>query len=255
MKYLLRLLPVLLPAVCAAGSAATPSDPVTFQDISRDGHAYSVVDVDTHLAKLRLYWQKSDGKRFETIANLKQWLEDYGQHVLFATNAGMFRPNYAPCGLHIEEGRQFANLNRKNGLGNFHLKPNGVFYLTADAVHIVTSDQYREDPKNVLLATQSGPMLVVDGNLHPVFTPDSLHRNIRSGVGVKSPNEVCFVLSRDEVTFYEIATLFRDTLACKNALYLDGVLSTFYLPNTDPPPPIPYAGILAVTALEAHSTK
>ncbi|MBX7255091.1 MAG: phosphodiester glycosidase family protein [Candidatus Hydrogenedentes bacterium] len=228
--------------------AEAERESVTLQEVTHAGHTYSVVRVDTQRTKLRLYWNNPDGQHFGSLDNLKKWLEDRGEIMLFGTNAGMFRPDYAPCGLHIEEGRMLGKLNLRDGFGNFHLKPNGVFYLTEEGARVVVSERFDAETSTVLLATQSGPMLVIDGELHPAFKADSKHRNIRSGVGVVSPTEICFVLSRDEVTFHEFGSLFRDALNCKNALYLDGVISSFCVPGKlEMPGFVPYAGMLAVT--------
>jgi uncharacterized protein YigE (DUF2233 family) len=37
-----------------------------------------------------------------------------------------------------------------------------------------------------------------------------------------------FVISEDPVSFHEFASLFRDTLDCPDALYLDGVISSLH---------------------------
>ncbi|MFY8098761.1 MAG: phosphodiester glycosidase family protein, partial [Allorhizobium sp.] len=78
-------------------------------------------------------------------------------------------------------------------------------------------------------ATQSGPMLVIDGKLHPRFLPDSDSFKIRNGVGVDAQGRVVMVVSRVPVRFYDFATLFRDRLACDNALYLDGTISSVFI--------------------------
>ena len=44
-------------------------------------------------------------------------------------NAGMFGEDLKPIGLYVEDGVQAKRLNRRDGYGNFHLKPNGVFYV------------------------------------------------------------------------------------------------------------------------------
>ena len=53
-------------------------------------------------------------------------------------------------------------------------------------------------------ATQSGPMLVIDGDLHPRFLPDSTSRFIRNGVGTSADgSKAIFVISNNTVTFHE----------------------------------------------------
>ena len=53
----------------------------------------------------------------------------------------------------------------------------------------------------------------------------------RAAVGSRDPSSVVFVISESEVSFGELARLFRDKLRCKNALFLDGGSATsFYSP-------------------------
>ena len=82
------------------------------------------------------------------------------------------------------------------------------------------------------LATQSGPMLVHEGAIttSEVMSPTSTWRKIRNGVCVPSPGAVTFVISDSPVTFYEFAGFFRDSLHCREALYLDGTISSLYSP-------------------------
>ena len=82
----------------------------------------------------------------------------------------------------------------------------------------------------VELATQSGPLLVEAGRIHPVFKPGSTSLLFRNGVGVVEPHTVCFAISEEPVNFYEFATLFRDVLHCPDALFLDGTISSLHAP-------------------------
>jgi uncharacterized protein YigE (DUF2233 family) len=81
------------------------------------------------------------------------------------------------------------------------------------------------------IATQSGPLLVSNGKLHPKFLPDSPSLYVRNGVGVTRDSQVVFAMSLLPVNLYEFAALFRDTLGCPNALYLDGSISQVYAPD------------------------
>ena len=130
----------------------------------------------------------------------------------------------------VENGRQRHRINLANGPGNFHLKPNGVFAVAGDGtVQVVRSQDWQ--PGGARWATQSGPMLVIDGRLHPRFDSNgtSLHR--RNGVGVADPNTAWFAISEEEVSFGRFARLFRDRLGCPDALYLDGSVSSLWDPG------------------------
>ena len=125
---------------------------------------------------------------------------------------------------------------------NMH-EPNGVFFVdggegdprgrdanAGERAHILESHEYAAAHVRPRLATQSGPLLVRGGALHPRFTAGSPNTLLRSGVGVRSPTEIFLVVSRGAINFHDFATFFRDRLACPDALYLDGTISRLYAP-------------------------
>jgi uncharacterized protein YigE (DUF2233 family) len=191
---------------------------------------FTVVHVDTRHEHLQLFLRDETGAPFHRFEKLDGWLASQGKQLTFAMNAGMFEPDYSPVGLFVAGARELAPLNLSSGRGNFFMKPNGVFFLTAAGPRIVESSKYSARPADVLLATQSGPLLVERGAIHPAFSATSRSRVIRNGVGVTG-NTAVFVISDDPVTFYELAAYFRDQLKCDDALYLDGVVSALFLPT------------------------
>jgi uncharacterized protein YigE (DUF2233 family) len=145
-------------------------------------------------------------------------------------NAGMFDGSGMPIGLAIVEGRELHTLNRRDGRGNFHLKPNGVFMVRNDGSSaIVLTDKYRPGG-GVRLATQSGPMLVVGGALNQKFDHDGRSRFVRNGVGIDRAGNPVFVISEEAVSFGKLGRLFQDRLQCRDALYLDGSVSSLWDP-------------------------
>lgn len=192
---------------------------------------YLVYRVDPQKDQLRLLWKDPQGNRFGSFRRVRDALATQGQHLLFAMNAGIFSTEYAPLGLHIEDGRVLRPLNSAKGWGNFFLKPNGVFFIVNKKATIVDTATYATLKVKPDIATQSGPLLVSHGKLHPKFFPDSLSLYIRNGVGVTEDNQVVFAMSWVPINLYEFATLFRDTLRCPNALYLDGSISQLYAPD------------------------
>ncbi len=72
-----------------------------------------------------------------------------------------------------------------------------------------TSQFLKRNPRPEI-ATQSGPMLVINGQLHPKFSEDGQSRKIRNGVGVLDGDTVFFALSEGAVSFADFARLFRD---------------------------------------------
>jgi uncharacterized protein YigE (DUF2233 family) len=190
---------------------------------------FTVISVDTHTEKLEIFFRNDKGQLFNRFNHLVSWLEmTHNKQLKFAMNAGMFHKDFSPVGLLVLENKQQALLNLTEGTGNFFLKPNGVFLvLNSSEPRIIESSEYPAIANNVRLATQSGPLLLKHGSIHPAFNVNSTSRLIRNGVGVLG-HTVTFVISEQPVTFYELAAFFRDDLHCTDALYLDGVVSSLY---------------------------
>ena len=150
--------------------------------------------------------------------------------VAFAMNAGMFDESGHAIGLLVEDGKQLRAINRRKGGGNFHLMPNGVFLVRRDgSADIVTSGSYAPS-KDILFATQSGPMLVIGGKLHPAFDRDGTSKHFRNGVGIGPDGTPVFVISADPVSFGKFARFYRDSVKAKNALFFDGAVSSLWDP-------------------------
>lgn len=188
---------------------------------------FTVVRIDPDREHLQLFLNDDRGRPFYRFDRLAAWLKARGQTLRFAMNAGMYHRDFSPVGLLVIDGKERAPLNRDEGHGNFYLKPNGVFLLAPSGPNVVETSRYPAVSEGVLLATQSGPLLVSNGAIHPAFDPKSSHRRIRNGVGV-SGKIAYFVISERPVTFHEFAVYFRDELHCSDALYLDGEVSGLY---------------------------
>jgi len=184
--------------------------------------AYTICEVDLRKQTIRLYWKRSDGTPYAYLSSLPRALEGEGGRLLFATNAGMFDPALKPVGLYVEQGRELVHANTRSGYGNFHMKPNGVFYISVGRAAVVETGAFLKRRPQADLATQSGPMLVINGHLHPRFDRRSTSFKARNGVGVRADGKVIFAISQGEVSFDDFARLFRDGLNCRDALFLDG---------------------------------
>lgn len=198
------------------------------------GVSYNVAMVNLSLANIGFFWKNDQQEKIQTFHRLDLQLQQEGQKLLFATNGGMFTSTYEPVGLYVEDGKVLQKNNlEKDKKGNFFLQPNGIFYLAKDSTaHIVPSTAFNDSLKQtVKYATQSGPMLLIDGKIHPKFGKESKNTNIRSGVGIIDPKTVVFAISNEEVTFHDFASFFQQKFGCENALYLDGVISQMYLPE------------------------
>ena len=188
--------------------------------------------VDPAVQDIRLYWKDDSGHIIGNFQQLKAYLERKNSRLVFAMNGGMFKTDYTPVGLFIEQQKTIAPLDTSSGNGNFYLKPNGVFYITKDNKAVICATPDFVDNGQVKFATQSGPMLVIDGAIHPAFKKGSTNVNIRNGVGLLPGNKLVFAMSKSPISFYDFADYFK-SLGCKNALYLDGFVSRTYLPEKD----------------------
>lgn len=221
-----RLCALLLGAALALGLAGVQSAKAAplCRDIAADGGSYVVCEVPAS-ADLRLFHSDDSGKTYGTFERLNRALKAQGQELVLAMNAGMYHDDRRPVGLYTEAGQQLAPLITSAGPGNFGMLPNGVFCITATGFSVVESRAFKAKPPACLYATQSGPMLVIEGALHPRFLPDGESRHIRNGVGVRPDGMVVLAISLDPVSLGRFARLFRDTLGCPNALFLDGAIS------------------------------
>ena len=184
--------------------------------------AYTICEVDLRRHTVRLYWNRSDGTPYAYLSALPRDLENGGGRLLFATNAGMFDSKLKPVGLHVQGGRELVHANTKSGRGNFHMRPNGIFYLSGGNAAVAETQAFLKQRPAADLATQSGPMLVMNGRLHPRFKQGSTSLKLRTGIGVHADGKVIFAISQEPVSFESFARLFRDGQKCPNALFLDG---------------------------------
>ena len=213
-------------AAAALVSATAAATPVNCFGVDFQGKAATVCKVDVRNNQLRIFLRDDKGELLGSLDAAARLAASQGERVQFAMNAGMYHPDFTPVGLLVIGGREISPLNLDSGDGNFFLKPNGVFVLTGAGVRILPSEQYPQLKERVLLATQSGPLLLQAGKVHPRLDPYSRSRVIRNGVGVQGRDQAVFVISDQPVSLYEFAMLFRDRLQCTDALYLDGSVSS-----------------------------
>ncbi|WP_084349569.1 phosphodiester glycosidase family protein [Moraxella oblonga] len=181
---------------------------------------------------LSLHWQSNDKSTLYTFERLIATQGD----VTFAMNAGMYDQAFAPIGYTAINGNIIKPLNTNDGEGNFHLMPNGVFWWNHEGTFVDTTPAFANKLAQGIkptYATQSGPMLVIDGQIHPRFDPKSTSYKIRNGVGVDCTDKrTHFIISDEAVNFYQFANVFKQDLGCQNALFLDGgIASALYAKN------------------------
>ena len=189
---------------------------------------FTVCDPDT--GRIELVAAARDEPPVRQLTDLELKLGARAFDVAFAMNAGMYGEDGRPIGLAIVEGHQVRAINRRKGGGNFHLMPNGVFQVHNDGrAEVVTTEAWKPSP-TIRLATQSGPMLVIDGRLHAAFSHDGSSRYVRNGVGIAPDGRARFVISDSSVSLGKFARFFRDRLKCRDALFFDGAVSALWDP-------------------------
>ncbi|MCI4678766.1 phosphodiester glycosidase family protein [Rhodoblastus acidophilus] len=209
---------------------APPAIAAPCADLRAEDRSYTICRFDPKTDDLRLFWRGPNGQPLGSFAAAAATLAP-GEKLVFAMNAGMYNDKQAPIGLYIEKGVEMKRANTRSGSGNFHLKPNGVFYFGPGYAGVMETSQFLSQRPHAAYASQSGPMLVVNGHIHPRINADGVSEKIRNGVGIGRAGEVLFAISNQPVTFHQFAGLFRDVLRCNNALFLDGSVSALYAPN------------------------
>ncbi|HHB80356.1 MAG TPA: hypothetical protein ENK83_01220 [Aliiroseovarius sp.] len=207
---------------------AAPAHAVTCKTAEFEERSFSLCEVMAD-EDLRLFLRDADGEILGTFSEVEETLGE--GKLSFAMNAGMFHPDRRPVGLYIEDGKQEATLSDGGGYGNFGLLPNGVFCI-GEGLRVWESDAFAAAHPTCRYASQSGPMLVINGALHPRFMADSTPRYYRNGVGTSADgSRAVFVISDARVTFHQFARFFRDYLSLPDALFFDGNVSRLYAPQ------------------------
>lgn len=189
--------------------------------------------IDSKKKELKMYWKDGSDSNYFNFKHLESALKKENKKLTFATNGGMYNKNVAPQGLYVEDYIMLSEVDTlQKGHGNFYLQPNGVFYLTDKGLpNVVTTSNFVAN-ETIRYATQSGPMLLIDGEMHPKFNMGSTNLNIRNGVGLLPDGSILFAMSKEKINFYDFALYFKQH-GCENALYLDGFVSKTYLPSED----------------------
>lgn len=181
--------------------------------------------------KVSLHYKDKAGKKW-TQERLKK---HYAKEQLFLLmNAGPFDVHKKPLGLCKIKGQELSPINTATeGTGNFFaLQPNGVLYFDAQGkAGILVTESYLKVRPPTQQAVQAGPMLLIDGKVHPAFRQNSTNKSIRSGVGLLPNGKLIFAISEAEVNFYSFAQLFKDVFGCENALMLGGGEFNAYIPE------------------------
>ncbi|MEM1064449.1 MAG: phosphodiester glycosidase family protein [Pseudomonadota bacterium] len=217
-------------AAALATALAPAAGAVTCEAADFEGVPFSYCAVDPSEVQVRLWHSDAEGEVYGTFARLEAALEDNGQALGIAMNGGMYHTDRRPVGHYVEDGAEVMRLVTSEGPGNFGLLPNGVLCLNDGVASLMETLAFEAASPACRFATQSGPMLVIAGDLHPRFREDSASMFIRNAVGVREEGTLIFAISDAPVTFHRFARLMRDGLGTPDALYIDGNVSRFHAP-------------------------
>ena len=213
-------------------------------------YACLIVNPRSEQVSIEFLWKDDKKQTLKSFGRTIEFLKQHKKKPIMLMNAGIFTPELSPLGLFYANGKKLTPINIRKGEGNFYLEPTGLFVIEKSGMaRIRTKADFfaAPDTARILHATQSGPMLVIDGKIHEKFNEQSNNFNIRNGVGVLPDGNIVFVLSRGHVSLHEFASVFRDRFKCRNALYLDGAISRMHLPDYGfPDTGGMFAGIIAV---------
>jgi uncharacterized protein YigE (DUF2233 family) len=210
--------------------AAAEASAVVLKERTHRGRRWTCVALDLKDHGLALLQTGGNGQPLRSFRALEEHVRAQGRRLVLGMNAGMFEADGSPVGWCVSEGRTVQKANFRDGEGNFFLKPNGVFAVEEGRASVLETGRAAARLKRPQLVTQSGPLLVAEGHLHPGFNEKSLNLHIRNAVGVTPEGQVWLAISEVAVSFHESATLFRDDLGCPDALFLDGVVSQLHAP-------------------------
>jgi uncharacterized protein YigE (DUF2233 family) len=225
-------------------NAAGPCAPLRFE-----GASYTVCTFDARRDTIQMFWKGADARPYGAFAPLAADLNSRGRELVFAMNAGIYEADLSPVGLYVESGKTLRKVNLRDGESNFYLKPNGIFFVGDQNVGVMEAGRFAASAANPRYATQSGPMLLIDGQIHPKILPTGTSAKTRNGVGARDATTAIFAIAEEPVTFDAFARLFRDALQCPNALYLDGSISSLFSADLKRDDALwPIGPIVAVTA-------
>jgi uncharacterized protein YigE (DUF2233 family) len=201
------------------------------QQDQSENKIFQIVRVSPKTHEVLIVKDDNSGERHASIGSVLDVLQN--KKMALITNGGIFKPDFQPEGLYVHNSVEEVGINTKKGEGNFYMRPGGVFSVRDGRFFVETLAQFQGKEIKPEEATQSGPMLILGGEINPRFNPDSNSKRLRSGVGVSSSGSAIFVISKREVTFFEFAAFLKENGAI-DALYLDGVISKMYIPGIRP---------------------
>lgn len=212
----------------SASEAPSACRPVVFEDVPL---THCIADPAQH--RIAMANAAADGQPFGSLAAFAAGTD--AATIAFAMNGGAFGDDLKALGYYVEGGERLSEFNRgdapEGNTNNFFMKPNGAFFGSGGTWRVLSTDAfYATVSDRPQFGTQSGPMLVIGGKLHPEIQDNGPSRAVRNGVGVDAKGLAHFVISDAPVSFGQLARFFRDELKTPHALSLDSKVSALWDP-------------------------
>jgi uncharacterized protein YigE (DUF2233 family) len=214
-------------AATLATSAQSACSPASFEGVAL---THCLADPARH--SISVVYGPGDGSAaYGTLAAFAESAD--ASAIAFAMNGGAFSDDLSPRGYLVVSGERLSQLDRSEGEGNFYLKPNGVFFGGKDGWRVLTTERFfRTVRDRPAFGTQSGPMLLVNGELGASISANGTSRTVRNAVGVDTDGRAHFVISNAAISYGELARYMRDELGVTDALFLDANSSSLWDPAT-----------------------
>ena len=165
--------------------------------------------------------------------NINWLINKYKNERVFLINSRVNNLAGEPKGYYTKNEKQLKPVDLGSGTANFYLKPNGALLFLDSNIVICESAEIAKF-KKVNLGVQSGAMLILNNIINPNFNPNSPNKQIRCGVGIyyKSNEQyLVFSISKNPITFYRLAQLYKDKYKSENALLIESSGCSMYFPH------------------------
>ncbi len=194
---------------------------IEYQDISDN----SIINLShIHAFKIDLNHNKFSLALAENLNDTPAFVDNFAKKysAAIAINGGFFDKSYHPLGLRISNHHQYNPIKQISWWG--------IFYINDNKPQITNIRNFNKN-KDINFAVQSGPRLIVDGNI-PKLKPGYAER---TALGItKNGLVIILVTQNNPITTTELAKLMHEEpLRCENALNLDGGSSSQLFVNLE----------------------
>ncbi|MEM1162670.1 MAG: phosphodiester glycosidase family protein [Pseudomonadota bacterium] len=208
---LVRAIPIAIGTFLSLSASSAAANPTVF--------TFSPRTYD-----LQLHWKNGEDQ-FWTLDAVREHLESQDRCVAFLSNAGIYGEDYAPLGLHIENGEQVRGVNPAKGSGNFSWN-SGVFALRDGRPEVRRHTAWPGN-RGVNVANQSGPALVIGGKRTSAGRSDA-GRYSRGAIVSYRDGRAGFVHTSSRIEFRRMVDLAQAKGRVQGMLYLDGRINDWW---------------------------